>query len=91
MRSVIASTRDCRKTIRRAKEPGVYLVPVAVFRSWISGKSSEDRRFFPAGELFTEGVGANRHFGFHSLIELFTIAQPRKRDASMAKSFLFAN
>ncbi len=72
---------------------GVYLVPdaarilrlpVAVLRSWVCGRMDDDRRHFPAGEFATNGTGADRHFGFHSLIELFTIAQLRARKIPMA-------
>lgn len=72
---------------------GVYLVPdaarilrvpLSVLRSWISGRLDEDRRHFPAGEIATTGHGANRLFGFHALIELFTVAQLRKRGVPMA-------
>ncbi|MEO5715390.1 MAG: DUF433 domain-containing protein [Luteolibacter sp.] len=78
-----------------AAEPwnqGAYLVPdaarilrlpLSVLRSWISGKQEENCRYYPAGKLTTKGVGLDRHFGFHALIELFTIAQLRKRNISM--------
>lgn len=71
---------------------GVYLIPDAarilrlpasVLRSWISGRPAENSRYFPAGEFATEGDGKDRHFGFHSLIELFTIAQLRQRGIPM--------
>jgi uncharacterized protein (DUF433 family) len=72
---------------------GVYLVPdaarilrlpLSVLRSWVSGRRDEGRRHFPAGEFASEGHGLDRHFGFLSLIELFTIAQLRKRGVPMA-------
>jgi len=62
----------------------ILRLPLSVLRSWISGKTDENCRYYPAGKLVTEGTGADRHFGFHSLIELFTIAQLRKRGVSMA-------
>lgn len=71
---------------------GVYLIPDAarilrlpasVLRSWISGRPTENSRYYPAGEFATEGDGKDRHFGFHSLIELFTIAQLRQRGIPM--------
>lgn len=72
---------------------GVYLVPdaarilrlpVAVLRSWVCGRIENEQRRFPAGEFETRRTGADRHFGFHSLIELFTIAQLRARGIPMA-------
>jgi uncharacterized protein (DUF433 family) len=71
---------------------GVYLVPdaarilrlpLSVLRLWVSGRSADHQRYYPAGAIFTEGDGADRHFGFHALIELFTIAQLRKRSIPM--------
>ena len=56
---------------------GVYLVPdaarilrlpVAVLRSWVCGRIENEQRRFPAGEFETHRTGADRHFGFHSLI-----------------------
>ncbi|MCF7674560.1 MAG: DUF433 domain-containing protein [Akkermansiaceae bacterium] len=50
---------------------GVYLVPdaarimrlpVAVLRSWVSGRMGGERRHFPVGEFATKGTGADRHF-----------------------------
>jgi uncharacterized protein (DUF433 family) len=72
---------------------GVYLVPdaarilrlpLAVLRTWLSGRPDDERRHFPAGEFVTSGNGADRHFGFHALIELFTVAQLRKRGLPMS-------
>jgi uncharacterized protein (DUF433 family) len=72
---------------------GAYLVPdaarilrlpVAVLRSWVCGRIDDEHRHFPAGEFETHGAGADRHFGFHGLIELFTIAQLRARGIPMA-------
>lgn len=72
---------------------GVYLIPDAarilrlpasVLRSWVSGRPTENSRYYPAGEFATEGDGKDRHFGFHSLIELFTIAQLRQRGIPMS-------
>lgn len=72
---------------------GVYLIPDAarilrlpssVLRSWISGRPAENSRYYPAGEFTTEGDGKDRHFGFHALIELFTIAQLRQRGIPMS-------
>ncbi|MCX6874454.1 MAG: DUF433 domain-containing protein [Verrucomicrobia bacterium] len=71
---------------------GVYLVPdaarilrlpVAVLRSWVCGRMEDDCRHFPVGQFTTDGTGADRHFGFHSLIELFSIAQLRARQIPM--------
>lgn len=72
---------------------GAYLIPDAarilrlpppLLRSWLNGRPTQDERYFPAGEFQTEGKGADRHFGFHALIELFTIAQLRKRGIPMS-------
>jgi uncharacterized protein (DUF433 family) len=72
---------------------GVYLVPdaarilrlpVAVLRSWVCGRIENEQRRFPAGEFETHRTGADRHIGFHSLIELFTIGQLRARGIPMA-------
>jgi uncharacterized protein (DUF433 family) len=72
---------------------GVYLVPdaarilrlpLAVLRTWVSGRPDDDRRYFPAGEFVTSGNGADRYFGFHALIELFPIAQLRHRGIPMS-------
>jgi hypothetical protein len=62
----------------------ILRLPVAVLRSWVCGRIEAEQRRFPAGEFETHGAGADRHFGFHSLIELFTIAQLRARGVPMA-------
>lgn len=62
----------------------ILRLPLSVLRSWVSGRLDDDRRYSPAGEFVTEGEGADRHFGFHALIELFTIAQLRKRSIPMS-------
>lgn len=62
----------------------ILQLPAATLRSWMNGRSGEEFRHFPAGEFQSHGRGADRHFGFHTLIELFTIAQLRQRSVSMA-------
>jgi uncharacterized protein (DUF433 family) len=71
---------------------GVYLLPDAArilrlpaskLRTWVSGRLVDELRYFPAGEFATQGEGADRHFGFHSLIEIFTIAKLRERGIPM--------
>lgn len=55
-----------------------------MLHSWLNGRPIEDKRYYPAGKFSTEGQGADRHFGFHALIELFTIAQLRQRGIPMS-------
>lgn len=72
---------------------GIYLIPDAarilrvplpVLRTWVAGRKDVDqKRHYPIGRLASEGERADRHFGFHSLIELFTVAQLRKRGVPM--------
>jgi hypothetical protein len=62
----------------------ILRLPVVLLRSWVGGRLEDERRRFPVGEFTTTGTGADRHFGFHSLIELFTIAQLRARKIPMA-------
>lgn len=50
----------------------------------MNGTTKNESRHFPAGELHSHGRGADRNFGFHTLIELFTIAQLRRRGVSLA-------
>lgn len=72
---------------------GIYLlpdaarilrVPLTSLRLWVSGRASEsNERHFPAGSLLSKGTKADKHLDFHTLIELFTIAQLRARGVSM--------
>ncbi len=72
---------------------GIYLipdaarilrVPMASLRTWVSGRPKESsERHYPAGPLVFKGAKADKHLDFHTLIELFTIAQLRARGVSM--------
>jgi uncharacterized protein (DUF433 family) len=78
---------------------GVYTIPDAakllqinqqLLRLWLTGYPvdsalAENRRFPGLGELKTHGVGRDRHFGFLTLIEIFTAYQLRQRGFSMHK------
>lgn len=63
-------------------------LPLPRLRSWVRGAllSEEEgpTRRFPAGPFETRGEGKDRHFGFHTLIELFTIARLRELGVKMA-------
>lgn len=72
---------------------GVYLVPDAVrilrlpagsLRTWVGGRNHQDATRFPAGPMESEGRGRDRHFGFLTLVELYTVAQLRERGVSMS-------
>ena len=62
-------------------------VPLARLRYWLRGASASNSatgsRHLPAGEFETLGEGKDRHFGFQTLIELFTIAELRERGVQM--------
>lgn len=71
---------------------GVYLIPdaaqilripAASLRTWITGRNESEQKHFPAGEIGSDGVGLDRHFGFLTLVELYLVAQLRKRGVSM--------
>jgi uncharacterized protein (DUF433 family) len=72
---------------------GIYLipdaarilrVPMASLRTWVSGRTKESsERHYPAGPLVFNGAKADKYLDFHTLIELFTIAQLRARGVSM--------
>lgn len=63
----------------------ILRVPLPVLRTWVAGrKDVNQERYFPIGRLPSKGTRADRYFGFHSLIELFTVAQLRKRGVPMA-------
>ena len=64
-------------------------LPLARLRWWVRGAllTSEDAtqtRRFPVGPLESSGEGRDRHFGFLTLIELFTIAQLRSHGVRMS-------
>ena len=72
---------------------GVYLVPDAVrilrlpaesLRAWVGGRHYKETTRFPAGRMKSDGSGLDRHFGFLTLVELYTVAQLRQRHVSMA-------
>ena len=63
-------------------------LPLGRLRSWVRGalvipREPRSRRF-PAGPFETRGDGKDRHFGFHTLIEIFTIAKLRTHGVKMA-------
>lgn len=67
---------------------GVYTLPDAArvlrlraskLRAWI--KSEEDTK---AGAFLSQGAGRERHFDFHTLIELYAVAFLRERGVSMS-------
>lgn len=66
-------------------------LPLQRLRSWVSGSNIADEtggataRHLPAGKLAQRGEGRDRHIGFLTLIELFTIGQLRERGVSMKK------
>ena len=72
---------------------GVYLIPDAVrilripagsLRSWVNGHNYKESSRFPAGEMESVGTGRDRHFGFLTLVELYLVAQLRRRGVSMS-------
>ncbi len=72
---------------------GVYLIPDAVrilripaesLRGWVGGRNYKELTRFPAGPMESEGSGRDRHFGFLTLVELFTIAELRRMKVPMA-------
>ena len=51
---------------------GVYLIPdaaqilripAASLRTWITGRNESEQKYFPAGEIGSDGVGLDRHRG----------------------------
>jgi len=61
-------------------------VPLARLRVWVGGALvgiDSKSRHLPAGAFETRGEGRDRHFGFLTLIELFTIAQLRAHGVRM--------
>ena len=83
--------------LRHPLSAGAYTLPDAArllrlplprLRSWVRGallaEAEGPVRRFPAGPFETRGEGKDRHFGFHTLIELFTIAQLRGHGVKMA-------
>lgn len=71
---------------------GVYLIPDAArilrlpadsLRQWVGGRNRQNDLLFPAGPIASAGEGRDRHFGFLTLVELYTVAQLRQRQVSM--------
>jgi len=71
---------------------GVYLVPDAarilrlpadLLRTWVSGRKQDEKQHFPLGDIISSGTGLDRHFGFLTLVELYLVAQLRKRGVTM--------
>jgi len=71
---------------------GVYLVPDAarilrlpadLLRTWVSGRKQHEKQHFPLGDIISSGGGLDRHFGFLTLVELYLVAQLRKRGVTM--------
>lgn len=58
-------------------------MPADRLRTWVMGRATAEEPFFSAGNLRSCGEGRDRHFGFFTLIELFTIAELRRLNVSM--------
>lgn len=71
---------------------GVYTLPDAArllrfpldrLRRWVRGLPENSARRFPTGPFAIRAEGRDRHIDFHTLIELFTVAQLRQLGVSM--------
>jgi uncharacterized protein (DUF433 family) len=91
-----------RETAARLSS-GVYTIPDAakllqinqqLLRRWLTGYPvdsalAQDRHFPGPGALKNRGFGRDRHFGFLTLIEIFTAYHLRRRGFSMHQLRLF--
>ena len=91
---------SCQPVAQEAKASlgsGVYTLPDAArllgvpltrLRSWISGYAIPEEpnhgRRLPAGHFSSRGEGRAKTFSFHTLIEIYVIAQLRKHRVTMA-------
>ena len=61
----------------------VLRLPLPRLRTWVRGVVACDGLRLPIGEFVSSGSGRDRHFGFWTLIELFTVAELRSLGVSM--------
>ena len=58
-------------------------IPLNKLRKWVRGIADDRGRHHPAGPFASRSEGRDRNFDFYTLIELFTVAELRKRGLSM--------
>ena len=58
-------------------------IPMERLRRWVTGYIRDVERILPLGEIGTWGQGADRHFNFYTLIELYSVFQFRELGLSM--------
>src|SRR5271156_16413 len=63
-------------------------LPIPRLRTWVVGRTVPDRssgrkKVYPAGSIKTHGIARDRHFSFHTLIELFILAHLRGLGVSL--------
>jgi uncharacterized protein (DUF433 family) len=65
----------------------VLRLPIPRLRVWVSGRTQSQgvgrKKVYPAGKLDAQGEARDRHFNFHTLVELFTLAHLRKLGVSL--------
>jgi uncharacterized protein (DUF433 family) len=63
-------------------------LPIPRLRTWVIGRTVPDqssgrKKVYPAGSIKTHGIARDRHFSFHTLIELFILAHLRGLGVSL--------
>jgi uncharacterized protein (DUF433 family) len=67
----------------------ILRLPLAKLRRWVGGyypistnKVREPQKHYGVGNYFSEGEGREKHFNFHTMIELYTVGKMRERGIS---------